>query len=105
MLHAAILTIGGSPAAFAFDLDVGALKYAIANSYDQRFARNSPGRVLAYRSLAGAMDRGIERVDWGAGDSGYKSPLGAVPGPELVDCLFVRKIGRAAGRERGCQSG
>ncbi|HEY9552325.1 GNAT family N-acetyltransferase [Allosphingosinicella sp.] len=90
MLHAAILTIGGSPAAFAFDLDVGALKYAIANSYDQRFARNSPGRVLAYRSLAGAMDRGIERVDWGAGDSGYKSTLGAVPGPEIVDCLFVR---------------
>src|SRR3546814_13894358 len=45
MLHAAILTIGGSPAAFAFDLDVGALKYAIANSYDQRFARNQIGRA------------------------------------------------------------
>ena len=90
MLHAAILTIGGRPAAFAFDLDVGSLRYAIANSYDQRFAKNSPGRVLAYRSLVGAMDRGIDRVDWGAGDSGYKSTLGAVPGPEIVDCLLVR---------------
>lgn len=90
MLHAAILTIGGSPAAFAFDLEVGPLKYGIATSYDQRFAKNSPGRVLLYRNLVHSAERGIERVDWGAGDSGYKTTLGAEQGPEIVDTLFVR---------------
>jgi CelD/BcsL family acetyltransferase involved in cellulose biosynthesis len=90
MLHAAILTIGGRPAAFAFDLDCGAVKYAIANSYDEAFAQHSPGRVLAYRSLPAAAERGIEEVDWGAGDSGYKRTLGAVEGPAILDLLLVR---------------
>ncbi|HEV2748569.1 MAG TPA: GNAT family N-acetyltransferase [Allosphingosinicella sp.] len=96
MLHAAILTIGERPAAFAFDLDAGTLKYAVANSYDEEFAKHSPGRVLAYRSLPAAAERGIERVDWGAGDSGYKRTLGAVAGPEIVDFLFVRNRALAA---------
>ncbi len=90
MLNAAILIIGGIPAAFTFDLDIGPLKYGIATSYDERFAKNSPGRVLVYRSLDRAMEQGVETVDWGAGNSGYKTKLGAVPGPDIVDCLFVR---------------
>ncbi|MGJ3626235.1 hypothetical protein AB5I41_03435 [Sphingomonas sp. MMS24-JH45] len=33
MFHAALLTVEGRPAAFSFDIDAGALKYAVANSY------------------------------------------------------------------------
>jgi CelD/BcsL family acetyltransferase involved in cellulose biosynthesis len=90
MMSAAILYVGGEPAAFSFDLDVGSVKHAIANSYDERFAKHSPGKLLYYRNLVRAMERGIRLVDWGAGDGGYKSTIGAAPGPAIIDLLFVR---------------
>jgi CelD/BcsL family acetyltransferase involved in cellulose biosynthesis len=93
MMSAAILYVGGEPAAFSFDLDVGHVKHAIANSYDERFAKHSPGKLLYYRNLMRGMERGLRLVDWGAGDGGYKSTIGAAPGPAIVDLLFVR--GRA----------
>src|SRR3546814_848441 len=49
MFSGALLTIDGAPVSFAFDVDAGTLRYAIANSYDAAFAKHSPGRVLAYR--------------------------------------------------------
>jgi CelD/BcsL family acetyltransferase involved in cellulose biosynthesis len=90
MMSAAILYVGGEPAAFSFDLDVGPVKHAIANSYDERFAKHSPGKLLYYRNLVHGMERGMRLVDWGAGDGGYKSTIGAAPGPDIVDLLFVR---------------
>ena len=90
MMRAALLTIDGRPAAFSFDLDVGELKYAIANSYDPAFAKHSPGKLLYWRNLVEALGRGISRVDWGAGDSGYKQVIGAERGPALRDWLLVR---------------
>jgi CelD/BcsL family acetyltransferase involved in cellulose biosynthesis len=35
-------------------------------------------------------DEGVACIDWGAGDPGYKSEMGAVAGPAIVDHLFVR---------------
>jgi CelD/BcsL family acetyltransferase involved in cellulose biosynthesis len=95
-MRAAVLHIGGVPAAFQFDLDCAPTCYAIANSFDRRFARNSPGRVLCYRSFETLAERGIARIDWGAGDPGYKRTMGAEPGPEIVDYLFVRGAAGAA---------
>lgn len=90
MMWAAVLRIDGVPAAFSFDLNAGALKYAIANSYDPAFAKHSPGKLLYYRNLVRAIDDGMTRVDWGAGDSGYKRVIGADKGPAIRDWLFVR---------------
>ncbi len=90
MMHAALLTVDDMPAAFSFDVDVGRLKYAVANSYDPQFAKHSPGKLLYYRNLAEGMARGIDRVDWGAGDSGYKGVIGAVKGPAIRDWLLLR---------------
>nr|WP_276046539.1 MULTISPECIES: GNAT family N-acetyltransferase [unclassified Sphingomonas] len=90
MLHAALLTIDGEPAAFSFDLDAGTLKYAIANSYDPAFAKHSPGKLLYYRNLVEARGRGVAIVDWGAGDSGYKQVIGADRGPAIRDWLLLR---------------
>lgn len=90
MMRAAVLRVGGVPAAFSFDLDAGDLKYAIANSYDPTFAKHSPGRLLYYRNLVDALARGVTRVDWGAGDSGYKRTIGAEPGPAIRDWLLLR---------------
>lgn len=89
MLWAALLHMDGQPAAFSFDLNAGTLKYAIANSYDVRFAKHSPGRLLYYRNLVRALDDGMRRVDWGAGDSGYKRTIGADRGPAIRDWLFL----------------
>ncbi|MFS0738697.1 GNAT family N-acetyltransferase [Sphingomonas sp. 1P06PA] len=91
-LHAAILYVAGVPIAFSFDLDCGDTRYAIANSYDPAFAKHSPGKCLQYRSLVRAMAAGITRVDWGAGDSGYKATIGAEAGPDLIDCLVMRAV-------------
>jgi CelD/BcsL family acetyltransferase involved in cellulose biosynthesis len=93
MMWGSILTVGGEPAAFGFDLDCGATRYCVANSYDPRFARHSPGRILAYRSFEHLGERGVALLDWGPGDPGYKAMMGAEEGPEVVDWLFVR--GRA----------
>jgi CelD/BcsL family acetyltransferase involved in cellulose biosynthesis len=90
-MNAAILYVDGKPAAFSFDLDVAGRKYAIANSYDPAYAKHSPGKCLYYRNLAEAMERGIDLVDWGAGDGGYKQTIGAVAGPRIMDCLIIRK--------------
>lgn len=89
-MNAAMLYVGGQPAAFSFDLDVDNRKYAIANSYDPAFAKHSPGKCLYYRNLVDGMNRGIGLVDWGAGDGGYKQTIGATRGPEIVDCLVIR---------------
>ena len=90
MLWAAVLRVDGRPAAFSFDINAGALKYAIANSYDPAFAKHSPGKLLYYRNLIRALDDGMTTVDWGAGDSGYKQVIGAEKGPVIRDWLLVR---------------
>ncbi|HVI97616.1 MAG TPA: GNAT family N-acetyltransferase [Sphingomonas sp.] len=90
MMSGALLTIAETPVSFAFDINAGALRYAIANSYDQAFAKHSPGRVLDYRNLLRGLDRGIALVDWGAGDSGYKREIGAIKAQAIRDWLFVR---------------
>jgi len=96
LLSCSILRIGGEPAAFTFSVTSGRTRYFIANSYSARFAAGSPGRILLYRDFAAAAAAGIETIGWGAGDPGYKTEMGAEPGPEVLDCLFVR--GRLSGR-------
>ncbi|MGU3390007.1 GNAT family N-acetyltransferase [Sphingomonas sp. M1A8_2b] len=102
MFRAALLTIDGAPAAFSFDLDTGDLLYAIANSYDPRFAKHSPGKLLHWRNITAALARGTRRIDWGAGDSGYKRVIGAHPDAPIRDWLLLRpglpaRAGRAVG--------
>ncbi|WP_225883408.1 GNAT family N-acetyltransferase [Sphingomonas aliaeris] len=90
MLWAAVLRVGGKAAAFSFDINVPGLKYAIANSFDPAFAKSSPGKLLYHRNLVRARTDGIHRVDWGAGDSGYKQTIGAERGQAIRDWLLIR---------------
>ncbi|HEY0623511.1 GNAT family N-acetyltransferase [Sphingomonas sp.] len=89
-LSATILSVGGKPAAFSFDLRSGTMQYGIASSYDPRFAAFRPGKIVTAHQLEQARRAGVETIDLGAGDSGYKREMGAVAGPEILDLLIVR---------------
>jgi CelD/BcsL family acetyltransferase involved in cellulose biosynthesis len=89
-LSATILSVGGKPAAFSFDLKSGAMQYGIASSYDQQFAAFRPGKIVTAYQLEHARKAGVETIDLGAGDSGYKREMGAVAGAEILDLLIVR---------------
>jgi CelD/BcsL family acetyltransferase involved in cellulose biosynthesis len=105
MLTATILYLGDRPVAFTFDMLCGNMQYGIAGSYDKEFAAHSPGKLVAYRQYDVALERGITTIDLGAGDSGYKRAQGAVPGPEIVDCLIVRHRPLAALLRRKWEGG
>ena len=89
-LSATILSVGGKPAAFSFDLRSGTMQYGIASSYDARFAAFRPGKIVTAYQLDQARGAGVDTIDLGAGDSGYKREMGAVAGPEILDLLIVR---------------
>jgi CelD/BcsL family acetyltransferase involved in cellulose biosynthesis len=86
MASAALLFIGGTPAAYAFSIHTGRT----------RFARHSLGRALLYRDFQRAIELGAREIGWGSGDSGYKTEMGAVPGPKILDLLFIRSRALAA---------
>lgn len=94
-MHVGLLEIDGQAAAFSFGIEAGRTRYCIATSYDRRFAKHSPGKLVSYRTYMDAADRGIAFLDDGAGDGGHKSVMGEAPGPEIMEYLFVR--GRIAG--------
>lgn len=89
-LSATILSVGGAPVAFSFDLKSGPMQYSIASSYDARFAAFRPDKIVTAHQLETARAAGVMRVDFGAGDSGYKREMGAAAGPEILDLLIVR---------------
>lgn len=96
MLSVGILSIDGAPVAFSFGIDCGRTRYCVATSYDQRFARHSPGYLTGYWTYAAAIERGVEVLSLGAGDGGEKSSMGAAPEAEIMDYLFVRGAALAA---------
>jgi len=90
MLFGSVMTVGGAPAAFTFGIAAGSTRYYIANNYDERYTHFGAGRVLLYKDFERAAEQGVTRISWGLGDAGYKTEMGAAPGPELLDLLFVR---------------
>ena len=90
MIRGSVLSVGETPVAFTFGLDCGTTRYCIANNFDQRFSKHSPGRILLYDDFTRAAQRGVQWLDWGLGDAGYKQQMGAEPAGAFVDLLFVR---------------
>ncbi len=96
LMTAGILLIDEEPVSFSFGINAGGTRYSIATSYDERFAKHSPGYVTGYRTYFDALEAGMDVLNLGVGDGGAKSSMGAEPGPEMVDCLFVRSALAAA---------
>jgi CelD/BcsL family acetyltransferase involved in cellulose biosynthesis len=100
MLSAVLVRLDGRPIGFSVDLTVGTVQYGIAGTYDEAFGALNVGKLANERNLIWALERGVRRVDWGAGDSGYKRTVGFEPGPEIIDLLFVRNSVAAAALRR-----
>lgn len=96
MLSATLVYVADRPIAFSLDLICGSIAYGIASSYDEGFADCSPGQIVTVHAVDAMLARGVRRVDWGAGDSGYKQELGAKPGSSIQDILIIRSAAVAA---------
>ncbi|MEO1489501.1 MAG: GNAT family N-acetyltransferase [Pseudomonadota bacterium] len=90
MIRGSLFWIGEDPVAFTFGLDCGASRLLIANNFDMRFKKESPGKVLIYDDFLKAAERGIAWMDLGLGDAGYKSDMGAAEVGTFVDLMFVQ---------------
>lgn len=96
MLTATLVYVADRPIAFSLDLVCGQIAYGIASSYDEAFAECSPGQIVTLHAVDAMLARGVRRIDWGAGDSGYKQELGAKPGSRIQDILVIRSASIAA---------
>jgi CelD/BcsL family acetyltransferase involved in cellulose biosynthesis len=83
-----ILRVGGVPIAFSAHVETAAEVHIVANNYRADWKEHSPGSILSLDVLTDAVARGRHRVDWGRGDSGYKSRWGAQPSSKLRDVLL-----------------
>ncbi|QLC23762.1 GNAT family N-acetyltransferase [Parasphingopyxis algicola] len=90
MLFGSLMSVGETPIAFTFGLEIGNRRYYIANNYHEDYAKFGPGKLSLYKDFEVATERGVGTISWGAGDAGYKTDMGAEPGPEILDLLFVR---------------
>jgi hypothetical protein len=88
-LRPMLLCVDGRPISYSLNLDAGSTRYIIANGYDEAFSTHSPGMVLAHHVLRDAVQMGRFNVEWGQGDSGYKSRWGANENLHLVDVLML----------------
>ncbi|MFM7404289.1 MAG: GNAT family N-acetyltransferase [Erythrobacter sp.] len=89
-LCATMVTLDGRPVSFSLDLDDGPIRYGIAGSYMSDLGKYEIGKLANYRAVSDAIAAGQSVVDLGAGDSGYKRCMGARPGYQMRDLLFVR---------------
>ncbi|MGH7085720.1 MAG: GNAT family N-acetyltransferase, partial [Acetobacteraceae bacterium] len=84
-----LLYLDGHPVSFSCGLDIGSVKFILANLYDEAFKTYSCGSVLTRHVLTGAIEGGQRRVDWGKGDSGYKQLWHAEPAHALTDVVAL----------------
>lgn len=89
-LSAVILMLDDRPVAFSFNLENGPVRYGIAASHVEDLKHCYIGKSVIYRVMDDCIAAGQQVFDLGAGDSGYKRAMGAVPGYDLADLLFVR---------------
>lgn len=84
-----LLYLDGRPVSFSCGLDIGDIKFILANLYDEAFKTYRCGNILTRHVLTGAVRGGQRRVDWGKGDSGYKQLWHAEPEHALTDIVAL----------------
>ena len=83
-----ILQVGDTDVAFSAHIEAGGTIWILANSYDAAWKPHSPGSLLTLDVLTHGIEHGVTLVDWGQGDSGYKSRWGATEDTTLHEHLL-----------------
>ena len=91
-----VLRCGAEPVAFSLNFETATTLYIIANGYDERWKARSPGSILSADVISDARSRGFRHLDWGQGDSGYKTRWGATVRTMLGEVLLFHPGPRGA---------
>ena len=93
-----VLRCAGQPIAFQLHLETRNTIYKVGSCYDQAWKSYGPGSMLTQEIFGDACRRGMRHIDWGRGDSGYKSTWGASDAGKLHEVLMFSPglRGRAA---------
>jgi len=90
-----VLFFQGRPACYCLTADMGGTRYSIYNHYDDAFRPLSLGSIVDHDVFRDAIERGMKKIDFGHGDSGYKQQsLGASPDGSLRDVVVAAPTGR-----------
>ena len=78
----------GLPVSFCVAMDYGCVRYVLANQYAETVRNYRTGSVLYRYVIRDAIDSGaVSAINFGTGDSGYKSRWGAKPSFGLKDWI------------------
>lgn len=83
-----LLEVGDAAVAFSAHVETAKTVHVIANGYDESWKAYSPGSLLSEAVLTDACRRGRCWLNWGQGDSGYKTRWGARDADRLLDMLL-----------------
>ena len=82
-----VLYFDGKPVTFDFNIDSGGCRYSIVGSYIKDVHKYGTGSILMKHMVRDAIDRGIDKIDMGIGNTGYKTFWGAEMADALVDWI------------------
>ncbi len=71
-LHLSMLELDGHPAAYSFDIIYKDNLIGLKTSFNQDFAKFSPGKLMLYYLMKLAFEEGISKVDFGGQAESYK---------------------------------
>ena len=92
------LRAGGRLVAVHFGLRSGGRLHSWFPAYDHAVRALSPGNVLMIELMRAAADRGVDAIDLGAGDEGYKYSYGTETFPLRAGAAEPPGLRRAAAR-------
>jgi len=97
-IHVWLIYLDDKPVSFTLTIDSKDVRYVIANSYDEKVADFRTGSKLYAEMILEGIENGIELINFGMGDAGYKSQWKAVGSSRLIDIVaFPRTLpGRTA---------
>jgi hypothetical protein len=85
-----LLYFNGKAVSHCFAIDSGQHRYIIANAYMQSVMSFSTGVILLRHVFEDALERRIRVVNYGEGDSGYKTRWGFVPERRIQEWFAFR---------------
>lgn len=91
-----VASAAGQPVAFRLALTAGSRSYLIANQYDERYAKHSPGWILFLHHLESALARGVRCIDSAPGDLHYKRRLGGEEAEMRIDVKAYPRTAKGA---------